>query len=165
MASKVEFDGVNKIIQVYSNVTTLDIRADLYSSWVDWLLIQDNVKFLPAMRYTGLDVISAGVFTGDAYFLRNGWKLSLDFQNVRVYGILYSDDFDTPYYTPAMTAQYPATVSALVNTISIGGAGGSGPTVAQIAAAIRAELATELARLDKTIGSRATPADVVALSG
>ena len=136
LGSKVDFDGINKIIRVYPKVTTLDIRADLYSSWVEWQVIGDNIKFLPAMRYTGLDVIGAGSFTGDSYFLRNGWKLSVDLQKVRVTGVLYSDDYETPYFTPNLVPQYPATVAALVNTIEIGGFNGNVPTVEQIRAEI-----------------------------
>lgn len=78
-----------------------------------------------------------GVFTGDVYFLINGWRLSVNLQNVRVTGVLYSDDFDTAYYTPSMVAQYPVSVSALVTTVSTGSSGGtSGPTAAQIRAEI-----------------------------
>jgi hypothetical protein len=118
---KVDFDGINKVIYVHPEVTSLDIRADVYTSWIDWIALRDNLKFLPAIRTTGLDPIGAGVYTGDVYFLINGWKLSVNLQNVKVTGVLYSDDFDTAYYTPDMTPQYPATVAALVNTVSTGG--------------------------------------------
>lgn len=137
---KVDFDGINKIIYVHPEVTELDIRRDIYTSWVDWINLRDNVKFLPAIRVTGLDPIGGGVFTGDVYFLINGWKLSVNLQNVKITGVLYSDDFDTAYYTPSMVAQYPVSVSALVTTVSTGsGSGGtSGPTAAQIRAEIDA---------------------------
>lgn len=137
---KVDFDGINKIIYVHPEVISLDIRADVYTSWIDWIALRDNLKFLPAIRTTGLDPIGAGVYTGDVYFLINGWKLSVNLQNVKVTGVLYSDDFDTAYYTPDMTPQYPAIVAALVNTVSTGGQSGgqSGPTAAQIRAEIDA---------------------------
>lgn len=117
--SKVDFDGINKIIYVHPEVTSLDIRVDVYSRWIDWVVLRDNMKFLPVIRYTGYDPIGAGQFTGDTYFLINGWKLSVDLSKVRVTGVLYSDDYDTAYYTPSMNAQYPATVSALVNTVQV----------------------------------------------
>jgi hypothetical protein len=128
--AKVTFDGVTKVISVLSTVTSLDIRVDVYSAWVDWIATADNLKYLPAIRVTGLDQIGPGVYTGDVYFLINGWKLSLDFTKVRVTGVLYSDDYETAYYTPGMVAQFPATVSALVNTVSTSGS--SGPTAADI---------------------------------
>lgn len=126
---KVSFDGVNKIIYVHPDATTFDIRADLYTSWVDWLVLYDHTKFLPAIRVTGLDPIGAGVYTGDTYFLINGWKLSINLQNTKVTGVLYSDDYDTAFYTPELVPQYPAVVSSLVTTVSTGG---SGATPAQI---------------------------------
>lgn len=128
---KVSFDGINKIIYVHPEVTSFDIRADLYTSWVDWVVLQDNLKFDQAIRTTGLDPIGSGVFTGDVYFLINNWKLSINLQKVKVTGVLYSDNFDTAYYTENLAPQYPATVSALVNTVATG-SGGSGPTAAQI---------------------------------
>ncbi len=118
LASKVDFDGINKIIYVHPEVTTLDIRADVYSAWIDWVVLRDNAKFLPAVRYTGYDPIGLGQYTGDSYFLINGWKLSVDLSKVRVSGVLFSDNYDTAYYTPSMEAQYPATVAALVNVVT-----------------------------------------------
>ena len=119
LGNKLDFDGASKIIYVHPEVTTLDIRQDVYSGWVDWVLLRDNAKFLPAIRYTGYDPIGGGAYTGDTYFLTNGWKLSVDLAKVRVTGVLYSDNYDTAYYTPTLAAQYPATVSALVNTVTI----------------------------------------------
>lgn len=119
LGSKVDFDGINKIIYVHPEVTTLDIRTEVYSAWIDWVVLRDNSKFLPALRYTGFDPIGSGNYTGDSYFLTNGWKLSVDLASVRVSGVLFSDDYDTAYYTSSLIAQYPATVSSLVNTVVI----------------------------------------------
>ena len=115
---KVDFDGINKIVYVHPDVTTLDIRQDVYTSWVDWVALRDNLKFAPAIRTSGLDPIGAGAFTGDVYFLINGWKLSVNLQRVRVTGVLYSDDYATAYFTDSLLPQYPATVAALVNTVA-----------------------------------------------
>ena len=117
--SKVDFDGINRIIYVHPEVTSLDIRVDVYSAWIDWVSLRDNSKFLPSIRYTGFDPIGGGNYTGDSYFLINGWKLSVDLTKVRVTGVLFSDNYDTAYYTTDLTPQYPATVAALVNTVSL----------------------------------------------
>lgn len=130
LRDKVDFNGEQRIIYVHPEVTTLDIRADVYTSWVDWLVLRDNMKFPPAVRSTGYDPIGGGVYTGDVYFLINGWKLSVDLQRVRVTGVLYSDDYPTAYYTEAIVPQYPATVAALVNTVTVSGS--TGPTVTEI---------------------------------
>jgi len=118
--NKVDFDGINKIIYVNPEVTELDIRFDVYSAWVDWVVIRDNAKFMPAIRYSGYDPIGPGQYTGDTYFLTNGWKLSVDLSKVRVTGVLYSDNYATAYYTPSLNPQYPATVATVVNTVNIG---------------------------------------------
>ena len=131
LGSKVDFDGKNKIIYVHPEVISLDIRSDLYSAWIDWISLYDNIKFNPVMRVTGLDPIGGGIYTGDVYFLINGWKLSVDTQKVKISGVLYSDDYDTPFYTTNMIAQYPVTVSSLVTTVSTGGAGASAAEVRQ----------------------------------
>jgi hypothetical protein len=155
LRSKVEFDGINKIIYVHPEVTNLDIRADVYSEWIKWVSLRDNLKFLPAIRYTGFDPIGGGNYTGDTYFLLNGWKLSIDLAKVRVTGVLYSDDYPTAYYTPALVAQYPATVSSLVNTSVTyqNVVTGTASTPAEIAAQVRAEIAIELARLDSNVSA------------
>lgn len=117
--SKVDFDGINKVIYVHPEVTELDIRSEVYSAWIDWVVLRDNIKFLPAIRYTGYDPIGGSSFTGDIYFLINGWKLAIDLAKVRVTGALFSDNYATPYYTPDLVAQYAVSVSALVNTVTL----------------------------------------------
>lgn len=114
---KVTFDGIAKLITVNDGVTSLDIRADLYSAWVAWASMPNNQQYLYAVRYTGLDAIPGGR-TGDSYFLINGWRLILDLRRVAVNGILFSDNYSTAYYDVDMNPQYPATVSALVNVVS-----------------------------------------------
>lgn len=117
-AEKVIFDGILKLIIVSPGVTTLDIRTDLYSAWVWWISLRDNSKYQYAMRFTGLDVIPGG-FTGDSYFLINGWKLVIDLTKVKVSGVLFSEDYTTAYYDANLNLQYPATVAALVNTVTV----------------------------------------------
>lgn len=112
---KVSFNGVTKKIVVNSGVVALGIRQDVYSAWVRWVEREENQQYLPAMRFTGLDPIPGG-FTGDTYFLINGWKLEYDANAVAISGVLYSDDYATPYWSASGKPIFPATVSALVNT-------------------------------------------------
>lgn len=159
--SKLVFDGINKIIRVNAGVTTLDIREDVYSDWAEWVSIRDHIKFLPALRYTGLDPIGPGVFTGDSYFLVNGWKLSINLQKVKVTGILYSDDYETPYYTEDLAAQYAVTVSSLVNTVSVGGGSGSGPSAIQIRQEIDAN-SSKLINLSSSVSALPSSSQIAA---
>lgn len=111
----IAFDGTAKTITV-SAEATVDIREDVYTGWVDWVATADNSKYLPAMRYSGFDPVPGG-FSGDIYFLINGWRLIVDFTATRVSGVLFSDDFDTAYFTAGLVPQYPPSVSALVNVV------------------------------------------------
>lgn len=115
LQEKVDFDGINKYIRVYSHVTSLDLRSELYSAWIRWLPLQDNTKFLPAMKYSGFDQIPGGE-TGGVFFLINGWKLIVSIESVTINGILYSEDYPTPYFNQALTPVFPAQVSSYVHS-------------------------------------------------
>lgn len=166
---KVTFDGITKIITVNAGVTTLNIRTELYSAWVKWLILEQNTGFLPVMRYTGLDVIPGGL-TGDSYFLINGWKLYIDLSEVAVTGVLFSDNFNTAYYTLSGVAQYPATVSSLVSTIIVPTNVVTGdlsslsiPTAIQNAAAVRTNLAPELSKITAQVDGLTSPQQIMLL--
>lgn len=108
------FDGLGKKAFVNLGVTSITI-ADLYSRWVDWSILEDNLKFSPAMRFSGYDPIPGG-FTGTTFFMSNGWRLVYDPNVVAVAGVLYSDTEATAYWNAVGNPIYPATVSALVNS-------------------------------------------------
>lgn len=118
---KCAFDGVNRLIIVSDSTTQLDIKQDVYSDWKEWVLTLDNTKFPAAIRTTGGDPISGtSQFTGDIYFLINGWRLMYDPRQTAVTGVLYSDDYDTAYYLkPTLEPLYPARVSSIVNTFQL----------------------------------------------
>jgi hypothetical protein len=56
--------------------------------------------------------------------LINGWRLVVNLTKVAVTGVLYSDDFNTAYYTTELVAQFPVRVSSIVNTIAVETIGG-----------------------------------------
>lgn len=115
----VTYDGIEKLMTVNPGVSALDIRADLYSNWIEWIALRDYSKFLLGMRFTGLDPMGGSNFTGDTYFLQNGWKLIVDITKVKVTGVLLSDNYDTAYYDQNETPVYPATVSSLVSSVTL----------------------------------------------
>lgn len=114
---KVTFDGPNKRITVNSGVTSLNIRTELYSAWVKWLNLSPNTEYSLAMRYSGLDPIPGG-YTGDSYFLTNGWKLIINLNMVAVSGVLFSDNYLTAYYDTLLKPVYPAQVTSVINTVT-----------------------------------------------
>lgn len=72
---KVTFDGPNKLIIINNNVIDLDVQTDIYSDWKEWTLLEDNLKYLPALNTVGGDPTVAGQRLDVTYFLINGWKL------------------------------------------------------------------------------------------
>jgi hypothetical protein len=111
---KFRFDGLGRKIFVNGGVTSISM-PDLYSRWIDWMVLEDNAKFKPAMRFSGYDPIPGG-FTGTTFFLFNGWKLVYDANSVAVSGVLYSENYPTAYWSATGAPIFPATVSSLVNS-------------------------------------------------
>lgn len=92
---KVTFDGPNRLIIIGDGVTNIDVKIDIYSDWKEWVQLYDNSKYLPAIRTIGGDPAGDG-FAGDLYFMQNNWQIVVN-SPVDLNGILYSDDFSTPY--------------------------------------------------------------------
>jgi hypothetical protein len=88
---KCTFDGENKLIYINSNVTTLNVKEDIYSAFKRWMFRATNAKYEMGIRTIGGDPISPGVSAGEMYFLINGWQIYTD-HNVKVNGVLYHDD-------------------------------------------------------------------------
>lgn len=114
--AKLSFDGSAKTITVLSGVQVLDIRNDVWTEWVAWQ--ESNSNWPLALRYSGLDPIPGGE-SGGIFFTINGWKLIIDFTQTAVFGVLYSDDYNTAYWNSSGQPLFPASVSALVNTVTI----------------------------------------------
>ncbi len=111
---KATFDGVNKRVLVNDGVTAIDVKKDIYSAWKEWLLA-GNMQFDPAIRTIGGDSTVLGQNAGDIYFLINSWTVVIDFRKTTVTGVLFSDDFTTPWLNSDDLAPIsPALVSSLV---------------------------------------------------
>jgi len=89
-ADKVDFDGPAKRITVHPLISTIT-TVELYSSWVRWVSLYDNLKFDQAMRTVGNDPLPGGQVTGLFLFLMNDWQIIAD-HDIVVDGILYHDD-------------------------------------------------------------------------
>ena len=128
------FDGENKLIYVNPLISSIKVKEDVYSDWKEWSQVRDNSKFPPAIRTTGGDPIGdTGEFTGDVYFLINGWQFIID-HTLTIDGVIYSDDFDSPFVQVAGTQIVTNKVSSLVSVIApqVQISGISVPTVQEI---------------------------------
>ncbi len=117
----VTFDGLNRRIYVAPSVTNIDVKADLYSNWKEWVRVYDNSKFLPAFRTIGGDPTGSDQFAGDIYFLTNGWQIEVD-NLININGILYHDDPISPYVINPGGGVI-ATVSNLAQSVATATAG------------------------------------------
>lgn len=99
---KVSFDGVNKLINVLSGVTEIDVEPDLYSAWKRWVREEgsDNSKYLPAFKTIGGEPTAAGQFSPKYFFLTNGWRLYIDGNIVPTLDValnLYVEEGGSPF--------------------------------------------------------------------
>jgi hypothetical protein len=137
------FDGENKLIYVNPNISSISVKEDVYSNWKEWVQVRDNSKFPPAIRVTGGDPIGGGAFTGDVYFLINGWRLYID-HSLNIDGVIYSDNYPSPFVQQENTQIVTNKVSSLVSIVATETIGGiSIPTVQQI----RQEIDTNSSKL------------------
>lgn len=122
LGHKVSFLREQRLIVVPETVTEVDVRTDLYSDSKEWLAVYDNIgRTKPPARATGGDPTpNAGEYTGDVYFLINGWRVVINLNKTKVTGVLYSDDYPTAFFDSSLSPIYPATVSAVVSSVSTG---------------------------------------------
>ncbi len=151
----VTFDGINKLIIINADASTISVKENVYSAWKEWTLLRDHSKFLPAIRTTGGDPIGGGQFTGDVYFLINGWRILVD-HSCNIDGVIYSDDYPSPFVqvqnTQIVTNKVSSLVSVIAPVVTIDG--GAIPSAASIADAV-------WNALDRTLTTdNLTPADV-----
>jgi hypothetical protein len=152
---KVNFDPLLKLIFVHPNVSIVDVQVDLYSDFKEWQALRDNNKWRPALRAVGGDFTPSGEQLGATYFLTNGWRIYLD-HAVEFVGNLYTDDWPSPFLNAPGVEIASSTVSTLVEKPA--------DVAPEVAAAVRVELAPELALLDAAMSSRASEASVTALA-
>lgn len=116
LRAKITFDGENRIIIINTDTFTLSIK-ELYASWKEWARLRDNTKFLPAIRTTGGDPIGVGAYTGDVYFLINNWRILID-HSCNIDGVIYSDDYPSPFVQAEGTQIVTNKVSSLVSVVA-----------------------------------------------
>lgn len=111
------FDGVTKIITFNTSTIEFDVR-ELWSRYLDWLLVSDNSKYLLAMRNVGGDPLPGAKQLGLTYFMINGWKIKPfeESQVLTVNGNLYSEDGSSPY-APVLGTYNVTIISSVSNLV------------------------------------------------
>lgn len=120
------FNGDVKIIS-FDTLTTSVTVQDIYSKWVEWVLVSDNSKYTLAMRNVGGDPLPSSKQLGLTYFLLNGWKIKPyeESHTLNIIGNLYSEDGSSPFISVLgnYNVSIISSVSNLIDTISVDGGG------------------------------------------
>lgn len=122
--------------------------AELWSRWSDWAASADNAKYLPAFRQAGGDDLGGGLSIPAYMFLLNGWRVRpMEASHTLIItGNLFVDGGGVPVVSTlgAFNVATQYTVPVQAQAVSTGGGGAS---AAAIAAAVRLEIAAELAQM------------------
>ena len=136
--------------------------AQIWSAWVDWH--EANQQWPLAFQLVGGNALGGGLFIPPYFFLMNGWRVRPmeASHNLTITGNLFVDGGGVPVVGTLGTYQVNVNYTVPVQAQGIATSGRTGPTASEIAAAVRADIAAELARIDANVSSRATAADVFA---
>ena len=155
----ISIDGSTKRIILDSASVS---AAQVWSAWVDWH--EANQQWPLAFQLVGGIALGGGLFIPPYFFLLNGWRVRPmeASHNLTITGNLFVDGGGVPVVPTLGTYQVNVNYTVPVQAQGIATSGSTGPTAAEIAAAVRADIAAELARIDANVSSRATAADVFA---
>lgn len=144
--------------------TTSISAEEIWSAWENWVLVGDNSKYGAIMTHTGGDDLGSGRFVSNYFFLQDGWRIRPMEANhtLTVTGNIAVTGGGNPIVSTLGSFNVIAQFTVPVQAQGIATSGSSGPTVSEIASAVRAELMTELARMDATISSRLSSASYTA---
>ena len=136
--------------------------AQIWSAWVDWH--EANQQWPLAFQLVGGNALGGGLFIPPYFFLMNGWRVRPmeASHNLTITGNLFVEGGGVPVVGTLGTYQVNVNYTVPVQAQGIATSGSTGPTASEIAAAVRADIAAELARIDANVSSRATAADVFA---
>lgn len=144
----ITFDSTNKRIILDS--TYVEVK-DIYSRWKEWVQTGDNAKYEPAFRAIGGDSLGGGLYISLYTFLINGWRVRPMESNhtLNIHGNITVDGGGDPVVPTLGSYKVLVQYTVPERAQAYDAGGGSGATAAEIAAAVRAELAPELAKMDE----------------
>jgi hypothetical protein len=117
---KVTFDGINKLILINENETTIDFRTDVYSMWKEWVTWRDYAKYEFAITAIGGQPITGTQNVGITYFLENGWRIQPWSGNyvLEISGNLYTREVGQNPVVPTSGVAVSLTRSNLVDVVA-----------------------------------------------
>ena len=129
------FDPVTKRIVLDSASVT---ATELYSRSADWLASGDNAKYGAVFRQVGGDDLGSGLNIPPYFFLQGSWRIRPmeSNHNLTITGNLFVDGGGVPVVSTLGVFQVNVNYTVPVQAQGFSTSGGSGPTAAEIAAAV-----------------------------
>lgn len=131
------FDAINRRIVLDTASVT---ATELYSRSCDWLALADNAKYGAVFRQIGGDDLGGGLLIPPYLFLQGSWRVRPmeANHNLTVTGNLFVEGGGVPVVQTLGTYQVNVNYTVPVQAQGISTSGSSGPSAAEIAAAILA---------------------------
>jgi len=136
----ITFDPATKRIILDSAAVS---ATEIYSRWVDWAATGDNAKYGMVIRQSGLDALPGGRFSPANFFLQGDWRVRPMEANhtLDISGNLYVEDGVSDPVVPTLgTFNVLTRYTVPVQAQGISTSGSTGPSAAEIAAAVIAAL-------------------------
>jgi hypothetical protein len=141
----ITFNGATKRIVLDSASVT---AAEIWSRWADWHA--SNSEWPLAFRQVGGDDLGGGLSIPPYFFLLAGWRVRPMEANhaLIITGNLFVDGGGVPVVNTLGAFNVSTQYTVPVQAQGISTLGASGPSAAEIAAAVMAELANQTVRSD-----------------
>lgn len=114
--------------------------TEIYSRWVDWAASGDNAKYGMVIRQVGSDDLGAGLSIPPYYFLQGDWRIRpMEVSHTLIVtGNLFVEGGGVPVVNTLGNYNVAIQYTVPVQAQGISTSGSSGPSAAEIAAAILA---------------------------
>jgi hypothetical protein len=137
----ITFDPTNKRIILDSATVT---ASQIWTAWVDWVVLSDNSKYPPALSQVGGDSLGGGLFIPVYLFLLNGWRVRpMESDHLLIItGNLFVEGGGQPVVNTLGNYNVSTQYTVPIQAQSYSTTGGSNPTPTQIAEAVWAMMLT-----------------------
>lgn len=133
------FDATNRRIIL----DTASVSAtEIFSRWEDWAALSDNLKYGMVIRQVGSDDLGGGLSIPPYFFLQGAWRvrpMESD-HTLTITGNLFVEGGGTPVVRTIGPYQVNVNYTVPVQAQGISTSGSSGPSAAEIAAEVLAQL-------------------------
>lgn len=131
----ITFDAATKRVILDSASVT---ATELYSRSCDWLAMSDNIKYGAIFRQVGSDDLGSGLSIPPYFFLQGAWRVRPmeANHNLTITGNLFVEGGGVPVVSTLGAYQVNVNYTVPVQAQGISTSGSTGPTAAEIAAAV-----------------------------